>query len=224
MVPETMSEIFFSSDLHLGHANILRFNWATRGISPQEREHMNQLVALGQTSGSWKELKNWLNQRLPQMEDQLIDQWNQQVGDRDTVYLLGDIFFCGHERAREVLRQLKGNIHLVYGNHDQVIRKNLDIQKRFASVSELSEIKIQGHHVVMCHYPMVSWNRSHYGSFMLYGHVHGSMDNVVTNRSMDVGIDSRPAGRAPQAGMFGLWSWEEIVDILESRELTPHHG
>lgn len=27
-------------------------------------------------------------------------------------------------------------------------------------------------HIVLCHYPMASWNRQHYGAWHLFGHTH----------------------------------------------------
>ena len=45
-------------------------------------------------------------------------------------------------------------------------------------------------HIVLCHYPMLSWNRRVHGSFHLYGHVHGR--NPGVGRSHDVGIDNPP--------------------------------
>lgn len=53
-----------------------------------------------------------------EMDDVLIANWNDAVGDSDEVFVLGD--FCWRpERAAEILGQLKGVKHLVRGNHDQ---------------------------------------------------------------------------------------------------------
>ena len=50
----------------------------------------------------------------------------------------------------------------------------------------------------------------------LFGHVHGNVK--IFGRAMDVGIDARP-----QKDM-GLWSWDEIHQILIEKPILPHHG
>lgn len=42
---------------------------------------------------------------------------------------------------------------------------------------------------VLCHYAMCVWNKSHYGSIHLFGHSHGSLPDT-DRRSMDVGVDT----------------------------------
>jgi calcineurin-like phosphoesterase family protein len=46
--------------------------------------------------------------------------------------------------------------------------------------------------VVMCHYPMVTWNQKPRGSIMLHGHSHGKLDDynaLSMDLRFDVGID-----------------------------------
>lgn len=46
--------------------------------------------------------------------------------------------------------------------------------------------------VVMCHYPMVTWNHKPHGSVMLHGHSHGKLDEYNAQSMdlrFDVGID-----------------------------------
>ena len=46
--------------------------------------------------------------------------------------------------------------------------------------------------VVMCHYPMVTWNQKPRGSVMLHGHSHGKLDDynaLSMDLRFDVGID-----------------------------------
>lgn len=189
--------IWFSSDTHFRHKNIMKFCPNTRvGADSDE------------------------------MTETLIRNWNRDVKHDDTVYILGDVFFCGATEARKILARLSGNIHLVYGNHDQVIRNNKDIRDMFASVQEYLEIKIDGKKVVLFHYPMLEWNGMHHGAYALFGHVHGSMDNhpeITSARIMDVGVDSRPMGVAPDNGAMSLWSWEQVDRILKDRPVRGHH-
>ena len=56
-----MSEIFFTSDTHFGHGNILELCPTTRPFASAE-----------------------------EMNDVIVERWNEKVGKKDTVYHLGD--------------------------------------------------------------------------------------------------------------------------------------
>lgn len=51
------------------------------------------------------------------MDRTIIVNWNSRVTDRDDVYILGD-FSHKSEDSIQYLRQLKGQKHLIIGNHD----------------------------------------------------------------------------------------------------------
>jgi calcineurin-like phosphoesterase family protein len=193
-----MNDIWFTSDTHFYHKNILKF-------CPNTRTGSDYL----------------------EMTEDLIHNWNRDVRKGDRVYLLGDVCFSNAVDTRNVLRRLNGQIHLVYGNHDRVIQSNRDIQQMFTSIDNYKEIKIGQQKVVLFHFPMLEWNSMHHGAYALFGHVHGSMDNhpeVVNWRTMDVGIDSRPGGIEPAGGKMSLWNWEQVQSILSKREIKSHHG
>lgn len=190
--------IWFTSDTHFGHKNILRFCPNTR-LGNDENE----------------------------MTEILIANWQKQVGQNDRVYILGDVFFCNYDRAISIMDRLPGQKFLVYGNHDNVIRNNKTLRDKFVSVSEYKEIDVNGRKIVMFHYPMLEWNRMHYGAYALFGHVHGNMDHhpeILSARIMDVGVDSRPNYVVPNDGPMTLWSFDQISTILEARPIRSHHG
>jgi calcineurin-like phosphoesterase family protein len=43
--------------------------------------------------------------------------------------------------------------------------------------------------IVLFHYAMRVWNASHHGSWHLYGHSHGSLPDDITSLSFDIGVD-----------------------------------
>jgi calcineurin-like phosphoesterase family protein len=43
--------------------------------------------------------------------------------------------------------------------------------------------------IVLLHYAMKVWNASHYGTWHLYGHSHGELADDETSLSIDVGVD-----------------------------------
>jgi len=118
---------------------------------------------------------------LHEMTCAMVDVWNATVGDRDTVFVLGDFHLGIPDGA---LHRLKGRLHLVQGNHDS---KKTIKHPRWESVSH---IKYQTHAkttFVMCHYPLEVWKQSRYGAVHLHGHCHGKGRKVL-NR-FDVGWD-----------------------------------
>jgi calcineurin-like phosphoesterase family protein len=152
---------YFTSDLHLGHANIIKY--CNRPFSTVE-----------------------------EMNEQLIANWNGTVGRDDLVYILGDVFFCEAAKARAIMHRLNGMKRLVYGNHDKIIRKEPTIQALFDKIlPDLHEESINGTRVIMCHYPLLTWNKAHHGSINLHGHQHNPIAITAKDRRRyDVGVDA----------------------------------
>ena len=62
---------------------------------------------------SWRPFKS-----VTEMNQVIIDNWNNTVSDDDTVYFLGDFAFSKDKEV--ILSQLRGNIIMVKGNHDKL--------------------------------------------------------------------------------------------------------
>lgn len=121
------------------------------------------------------------------MDEVLIDRWNMAVKPNDTIYHLGD--FTLDKMADKYLDRLNGKILFISGTHDYWLKK-IELNKykeKLEILPPLYSTKIYGKRVVMCHYPLASWEASFYGSLMLHGHSHGKMEHIK-NR-FDVGTD-----------------------------------
>lgn len=119
----------------------------------------------------------------------MVENWNKLVKKGDRVYHLGDFGFFSHKERNllGIRKMLTGQIHLILGNHDDKIS---GIEKVwFTSVSDLKYIKINDQKIMLCHYAMRTWRGSHRGSWQLYGHSHGNLNDGLNLRSMDVGVD-----------------------------------
>lgn len=151
-------------------------------------------------------------QSIEEHDEALIENWNKVVTRNDDVWHLGDFCFGrSDEDFYKVFRRLNGKIHFVKGNHDKLAMKNRNAFASYYS-SGITEIEIEGVSVVLCHYPMLSWNKSFHGSFHLFGHVHGWVDRNPQwkrNRALDVGVDVRN---------FTPIEWDEVVAICEMQE------
>jgi len=148
-----MGRTLFTADTHFGHENILRF--CNRPWATIE-EHDRALVEL----------------------------WNAVVAPADTVYVVGDFAHKVHpRRLRAIFESLRGEKHLVIGNHE----KTPTLQLPWASVSERLTVTVDGQRLLLDHYPGRSWHGSSRGVVQLYGHVHGRLPDL--HNAGDVGVD-----------------------------------
>jgi len=118
---------------------------------------------------------------VERMDEKLIFNWNSCINPKDIVYHLGD-FSWGKEEL--YFNQLNGIKHLIIGNHDK--RKDV-LKKLFVSVNSILEVTTEENHIVLSHFAMRVWSRSHYNSWHLFGHSHGCLSSY--GKSFDVGVD-----------------------------------
>jgi calcineurin-like phosphoesterase family protein len=181
---------YFTSDTHWTHHNIRKFCPETRPCSSTE-----------------------------EMDEMLITQWNKKVPRTGTVYHLGDFTFSeDHDYVASIISRLHGKIHLILGNHDKIIRFTPSLREMFASVQDYKQIHVNKRAIMLCHYPLRSWDKAHGGAYHLFGHCHGSLDDRPFGKSMDVGIDTRPGGDMMP------WSFEEIEAIMVTRPFLDYRG
>ena len=124
---------------------------------------------------------------VEEMDKALIDNWNKCINPGDTVYHLGDFAFGGHEIVKNYRNKLNGKVHLILGNHDYRNRIH-NIEDLFSSTNNMLTLKYNHEKIVLCHYPMRSWDSSCHGSYQLYGHSHGLIEPI--GKQMDVGVDA----------------------------------
>ena len=183
--------IYFTSDLHHKHKRIAELTKRNEVVSAEQHDE-------------------WL-----------VDLINSEVTNADVLYLLGDISFSrNYEEVARFYKQLKGQKFVVKGNHDDrkvlnQLRENHLIQDWF----DYKEIKSEGLHICMMHFPIASWNKMHYGSWMLHGHSHGSY--TAPGKILDVGIDSA-------YNIFDehrVFSLESLVYYMQSQDVqtVDHH-
>ena len=183
---------FFTSDTHFGHRNIIKY---TKRPFADARE----------------------------MDEALITRWNEVVGDNDVVYHLGDFTLKDSHFAAKIFQRLNGHIKVLgyHWHHDKRWLPQGFGRSPFASsggvpvqilppmaVLRFKHLRNKGRPqvVVLCHYAMSKWDRSHHGSWHLYGHSHGVFENG--GLSMDVGVDCND---------FRPFSLEDVAEIMRAR-------
>ena len=116
---------------------------------------------------------------VEEMNEAMIKAWNGAVSPEDETWILGD--FCSGDGARwqELLSRLNGKKRLIIGNHDdrEAVKAAAGM---FEEVAEYKEIEDEGRHVVLCHYPIISFHNHYFGWYHLYGHVHTGYEHNVT--------------------------------------------
>jgi calcineurin-like phosphoesterase family protein len=115
----------------------------------------------------------------------LVSNWNAVVGDDDDVWHLGDVI-SSRGNCDALLASLRGRKHLIVGNNDP---ETTTAARGWTSVQHYAELRVDGLHLVLCHYAFRTWNGMGRKSINLHGHSHGRLKPMP--RQFDVGVDPR---------------------------------
>lgn len=92
-------------------------------------------------------------------DNKIIENWNSVVQPDDIVYHLGDVILGDNEYGISCLKQLKGNIKILAGNHDTKTRITLYNQLDNVEVIGLAYIiKYRKYTFYLSHYPTLTAN------------------------------------------------------------------
>ena len=134
----------------------------------------------------------------------LIQNWNNTVGQDDTVFHLGDFAYGNSQFIANIIKQLNGNIILIKGNHD-LRNMNPTLYNIFSDVVYQARILIDKQTVYLNHFPFLCFDHGDINlykdnySIQLFGHVHSgpltsSEDvnrlNILFPTQYDVGVDN----------------------------------
>ena len=163
--------MFFTSDTHFNHKNIIEF--CNRPF--QDDFYMNESL-----------INNW-NKVVP--KDGVVFHAGDFAMTARIDYIKG------------LVSRLNGRIYLVLGNHDYQNRFDRQVVKDiFHQVDDIFYLTVQddeleSKHVnfQICHYPLLYWRR---GYFMLHGHVHSGSTSTANevmpfhHMRYDIGVDN----------------------------------
>ena len=125
---------------------------------------------------------------IEEMNEVLIQRWNEVVKPKDTVYHLGDFIWSSSIiKIKEICDRLNGKKILIFGNHDD--KKQLLNSGCFSQCFSYYDFKFKDKFIVLSHYPMEVWNKKHHGAVHFHGHCHGTLERIIPNR-FDAGVDS----------------------------------
>ncbi len=175
-----LDKIFFYSDPHYGHTNVLKF-------CPRGYDNINQ------------------------MHKDYIKLYNKTIPKDGVCIWVGDCFFFGKEKSREIMQQLNGTKVLVRGNHDN--KHAYMYSLGFDFVVDYLELHIAGQSVKVKHYPpkytnnrLIQWFKfnilkhkkpryfdrypSKDGRWLIHGHTHSDEKVNAKHKSIHVGVDA----------------------------------
>lgn len=92
---------------------------------------------------------------LDEMAETIIYKWNSKVKKDDTVYVLGDLAQDDYIGALNIFSILNGHKHLIVGNHDLKMLKQIEEAKVFESIDFMKLIEDGNRKVCLCHYPVM---------------------------------------------------------------------
>ena len=136
------------------------------------------------------------------MDTEIIGRHNEFVGSQDEVIHAGDFTLAKRSIAEKYIKRLNGTHIFLKGSHNCWLKK---------SIAMIWERDIQGFYVVVCHFAMRVWPRSHYNSWQLYGHSHGKLPPI--GKQWDVGVDNKD---------FYPVSFDKICEIMKGRPDNPN--
>jgi calcineurin-like phosphoesterase family protein len=212
IVLEKGQRLFFTSDTHYNHANICRATTRWNAAENLTRDFKS----------------------LDHMNDAIVNNINEVVGENDILIHLGDWSFGGFENIEEFRSRITcKNINLVLGNHDHHIERNKDnIQRLFASVNHYVELDVRRpsnfakgrmdkFNFVLMHYPIASWNNMNNEVMHLHGHVHlPKHQRIAEGKAMDVGMDGNDMYPVSMIEVYNLLKDQPIDKLCLPRD---HH-
>lgn len=166
-------------------------------------------------------------QTTAEMDEALIRNWNAKVLPSDDIYILGDFTLKGPSLANALLERLHGRKFLIRGNHDGFADRKSFRSDLLVWVKDYFELSWQDQYLILCHYPLLSWNGMHRGSFHLHGHQHNkrcynlrSRDDGI--RRLDVGVDAQGMSPVSVEDILAFWDRaEEISSRTTDDEASP---
>jgi calcineurin-like phosphoesterase family protein len=199
---EKGQNLWFGSDFHYGHKNIVL--GVTEWREPDGTKPLNRC-------------RNF--QTVEDMNFTLVENINNSVKENDILIFDGDWSFGGESNIKLFREQIYcRNIHSILGNHDHNIDKKIENRKLFTSVHNYLNLVVdRKNHLnenykitfICQHYPIASWDSFRKGTIHLFGHLHSNM--VGPGKCMDIGIDKHPD--------FRPYNLDEIMNIMNKQKI-----
>lgn len=157
-----MTDRWFISDTHFNHANFLNFL----------NEHGEQIRKFSS---------------VEEMNEVMIENWNEVVKDDDKIYHLGDVSMANVTAFHNVMRRLKGKKTLIMGNHDDY--KMSAYMEHFRDICSWKNFHDGPLKFIATHAPLHSESFFPHRAFVnVHGHIH---EKLVYSNACRTIVDKR---------------------------------
>lgn len=156
---------------------------------------------------------------VEEMNEAIVERHNKKVPNKQSYLTIhaGDMFWrtMSEMDARRIIHRLHGRHAFLYGNHDELIEKTPTLCAEFEWARGIDKentshsLYFNKKRIVISHFAQRVWQKSHQGSWHVYGHSHGELPSH--GKSFDIGVDCHN---------FEPWSLEEIAAKMET--LSAH--
>lgn len=129
-------------------------------------------------------LRNFTN--TEEMNKFIIHQWNESVGIKDTVFIVGDFALGTAINEKRLIKKLSGKKILILGNHDK--RSLSFYEENFYFVAT----RIDWKNYIFTHEPL-SFAYIPKDKINVHGHIHDNMhpelSGLLCNRNLNVSVE-----------------------------------
>ena len=137
---------------------------------------------------------------IEEHDESIVSIWNEIITDEDEVYLLGDLILMDTDRGMGYVKQLKGKIHVIIGNHDSQDKIDRYLQlDNIVEVVAAAYLSVGKVRFYLSHYPTLLV-QDKFESFKppiinLFGHTHQNENTFIYEGKVNpfmyhVGMDS----------------------------------
>lgn len=104
---------------------------------------------------------------VEEMNEAIINNWNNLITNDDVIYHLGDFGFGTKEELKQIFNRLNGQKYLIMGNHDKKVGRNYYLELGFLNVYR-KEYQLDNY--ILTHEPIEVES----DKINIYGHIHNS--------------------------------------------------
>lgn len=189
-----MPNIFFTSDLHLGHTNIIKYsNRPFKDANEMDAYLLNEINKVVMPNDTMYMNGDWLFG--PDKIRRFLE-YRNRIACQDII--------------------------TIWGNHDETIRESKEVRDALSWSGDFLECHVNKQRMTLCHYAMRVWDKSHHGAYHLYGHSHGTLPDEPTSRSFDCGVDTELFGHK-RFTPYSLEEVHEIMKNHKKFVAIDHH-
>lgn len=244
-------DVVFFSDPHISHGNIIKYCHRPYLAEADKRAlERDGVWHRGDWKGEGSSRWRITEEAIEMMNTELIKNINSVTTPNSEVWCLGDVAFgpknddsdsSGYFKlCKNFVDQINcKSFNVIWGNHDdrcfdywecEKLPKQEHDRRCIGSLFDRSytqvHISVKGQLIVLNHYAMAVWDKSHRGAWQLYGHSHSQAEpwmnkNMPGRRSFDVGVDNAKK----LLGAYRPFRFSEIVKLMANQEgfSMDHH-